>query len=111
MGTKSRRTPAPRVPNKSRRAPPMSDQNDPYEPLSPQGGAGAASVTAGGTNSVFASYVLVVNFVFGAGVLGIPYALSHAGIVMSAVMLTLMSILSGVSMIWIVEACARAESI
>ena len=30
---------------------------------------------------------------------------------MSAVMLTLMSILSGVSMIWIVEACARAESI
>ena len=55
----------------------MSDQNEPYEPLSPQGGAGAASVTAGGTNSVFASYVLVVNFVFGAGVLGIPYALSH----------------------------------
>ena len=53
----------------------MSDQNEPYEPLSPQVGAGA--VTGGGTNSVFASYVLVVNFVFGAGVLGIPYALSH----------------------------------
>lgn len=45
-----------------------------YEPV-----AECAGHDGLGTNSVFQTYVLLINFVFGAGVLGIPYAFSHGG--------------------------------
>ena len=57
-----------------------------------------------------ASFCFTVNYIFGAGVLGVPYAIAHAGIVVSSFFLCIISAMSCVAMIWVVEACARGEA-
>ena len=57
------------------------------------------------------AFAFTVNFVFGAGVLSIPYSVAHAGIVGSCVFMVFTAFLSAMSMIWIVEALGRAEAL
>eukprot|EP00636_Phaeomonas_parva_P017340 CAMPEP_0118853866 /NCGR_PEP_ID=MMETSP1163-20130328/2294_1 /TAXON_ID=124430 /ORGANISM="Phaeomonas parva, Strain CCMP2877" /LENGTH=567 /DNA_ID=CAMNT_0006786487 /DNA_START=153 /DNA_END=1856 /DNA_ORIENTATION=+ len=59
--------------------------------------------------SNFAAYVSTINFILGAGVLGIPVAFVHAGLVTGAVLLFTITSLSAAAMVWEVETIARAE--
>ena len=57
------------------------------------------------------AFAFTVNYVFGAGVLSIPYSVAHAGIVGSCIFMAFTAFLSSVSMIWLVEVCGRAEGL
>jgi len=50
-----------------------------------------------------------VNYIFGAGVLGIPYAVAHGGILASSLTLILSSIIGLMSMNWVLECQERAN--
>ena len=57
------------------------------------------------------AFAFTVNYIFGAGVLSIPYSVAHAGIVGSCIFMAFTAFLSSVSMIWLVGVCGRAEGI
>lgn len=57
-----------------------------------------------------AAYAFTINYIFGAGVLGVPFAVAHAGIMGASVCLVFFSAMSAVAAIWVVEACARGEA-
>jgi len=58
----------------------------------------------------FTVYALTINYIFGAGVLGVPYAMAHAGVVVSSLFLIFISSMSCIAMLWLVEVCARGEA-
>ena len=61
--------------------------------------------------SAWTAFAFTVNFIFGAGVLSIPYSVAHAGIVGSCIFMAFTAFVSGISMIWLVEVCGRAEGL
>ena len=63
------------------------------------------------SSSNTASLAYTLNFIFGAGVLGIPYAVAHAGIVASSFTMLFFAWLSAVSMVWLTEVCGRGEAV
>jgi len=56
-----------------------------------------------------ALYAFTINYIFGAGVLGVPYAIANGGIVASSLLLIFSSTLSLLSMVWILETQERAK--
>ena len=67
-----------------------------------RGPAIAGSVTA---------FAFTLNYIFGAGVLSLPFTISKAGVIGSAVFMIFTAFVSTVSMIWLVEVCGRAEAL
>ena len=61
------------------------------------------------TYSRFALFCITLNYILGVGTLGIPYAFSKAGIVLSVLMFLLVSIISAVTVVWVAEAGVRAN--
>lgn len=62
------------------------------------------------TYKPFVAFAFTVNFIFGAGVLGIPAAFVQAGILASLVFLAVVSIIAAITLGWEAEICARAEA-
>lgn len=60
---------------------------------------------------VAALFATVINYIFGAGVLAVPYAIVHGGIVASSVLLVASSALALVGMMWILEVQERANAV
>ena len=56
-------------------------------------------------------FAINVNYIFGAGVLGLPYAVAHGGVLSSSVLLVFCSAVCLVSMLWVLEAHHRAVSV
>jgi len=56
-------------------------------------------------------FAFTVNYIFGAGVLGIPYAIAQGGIVCSSILLVFSSYICLMSMMWVVECQERANHI
>ncbi|GBG29068.1 Amino acid transporter, putative [Hondaea fermentalgiana] len=54
-------------------------------------------------------FAFTVNYIFGAGVLGIPYAVAHGGIIAASVTLVISSALGLLSMVWVLECQERAN--
>lgn len=67
-----------------------------------QKGAGAGAITA---------FAFTLNYIFGAGVLSLPYTVARAGVIGSAVFMLFTALISSLSMVWLVEVCGRAEAI
>jgi amino acid permease len=59
----------------------------------------------------FTPFAYTVNYVFGAGVLSIPYSVAHAGIIGSCLCMMVSATISAIGMIWSAEALGRAEGI
>ena len=57
------------------------------------------------------AFAFTLNYIFGAGVLSLPYTISKAGVIGSAVFMIFTAFLSGMSMIWLTEVCGRAEAL
>ena len=82
-------------------------------PLSPDYGlrtTGSITPKARRGGGIWVPLAFCINFIFGAGVLGIPYAVAHAGVLASVVTMLFFAFLSALSMVWLTEACARAEA-
>ena len=62
-------------------------------------------------SSPIASYCTAINFVLGAGVLGLPYAVASAGMLASAIALILVAGLSILTCSWLLEVGDRANSL
>ena len=58
-----------------------------------------------------ALYYLCINFILGVGCLGIPYAFAKAGFVLCSVILTIVTLLSYMTVMWVAESGARLEGI
>eukprot|EP00164_Ancoracysta_twista_P005366 GFYU01007339.1.p1 GENE.GFYU01007339.1~~GFYU01007339.1.p1 ORF type:complete len:509 (-),score=132.53 GFYU01007339.1:252-1778(-) len=56
-------------------------------------------------------YAFTLNFVIGAGVLGIPFAFAKAGVVLAGLFLVIITIVMGITMSWLIEVNGRAEAI
>lgn len=66
------------------------------------------------TDKVMNKYTLMaysLNYVFGAGVLSIPYAFVHGGILASAITLLVSSMFSLVTVLWLFEIQTRAQEL
>jgi len=61
--------------------------------------------------SLLTASAFTINFIFGAGILGIPIAFVSGGILAGVVTLFCVTIFSAASMIWEVECIARAEAL
>eukprot|EP00698_Gefionella_okellyi_P018851 TRINITY_DN56_c0_g1_i1.p1 TRINITY_DN56_c0_g1~~TRINITY_DN56_c0_g1_i1.p1 ORF type:complete len:528 (-),score=74.73 TRINITY_DN56_c0_g1_i1:1104-2615(-) len=59
----------------------------------------------------FAAFSFTVNFIMGVGILSLPYAFFHAGVLMSPLFLVLVSLLSFVTVMYIFESGARCEAL
>ena len=59
----------------------------------------------------FATFTTAVNFVLGAGVLGLPFAVATAGILASAFSLLLVSFVSSLTCSWLLEVADRANAV
>jgi amino acid permease len=57
----------------------------------------------------FTAFAFTLNYIFGAGVLSLPFTIAKAGVIGSAIFMVFTAFLSTVSMIWLVEVCGRAE--
>jgi len=57
-----------------------------------------------------AVFAFTINYIFGAGVLGIPYAISHGGILVSVLTLIISSLFSLMAMLWLLETLERANA-
>mmetsp|Transcript_10485 Transcript_10485/g.22783 ORF Transcript_10485/g.22783 Transcript_10485/m.22783 type:complete len:452 (-) Transcript_10485:4-1359(-) len=66
-------------------------------------------MAAGNMRQAATLFAFTVNYIFGAGVLGIPYAIAEGGILASCVVLILSSFICLVSMVWIIECQERAN--
>ena len=49
------------------------------------------------------TFTTAVNFILGAGVLGLPYAVAHSGILTAAAALVLVALLSFLTCSWLLE--------
>ena len=58
-----------------------------------------------------AVFTTSVNFVLGAGVLGLPYAMASAGIILSAVSLVVVAMMSILTCSWLLEVGDRANAL
>jgi amino acid permease len=56
------------------------------------------------------AFAFTVNYVLGVGALGIPFAISRAGLILGSFCLIFVSCVSLITVIWVVEACARADA-
>ena len=82
-------------------------------------GAGADGDGDGGRNGVrepklyspFACFAFTVNYIVGVGVLGVPKAFYEAGWALSLIILTLVTLVSYVSMVWLLEVMVRTEAL
>eukprot|EP01135_Chromosphaera_perkinsii_P012394 Nk52_evm5s2657 gene=Nk52_evmTU5s2657 len=63
------------------------------------------------TYSPVVAFAFCINFIIGAGVMGLPYAYEKAGVVLSGVFMMFTGTLMCVTMTYIMEACARAEGL
>mmetsp|Transcript_12171 Transcript_12171/g.28142 ORF Transcript_12171/g.28142 Transcript_12171/m.28142 type:complete len:586 (-) Transcript_12171:57-1814(-) len=52
---------------------------------------------------------LMLNYVLGVGVLNLPYAFAHAGVVLSPCIFIIAASLVGITLIWVLEASARGR--
>ena len=55
-------------------------------------------------------YARALNFILGAGVLGVPYCFATAGIAAASAMLIAASLLSFITVSWLLETCDRADA-
>lgn len=60
--------------------------------------------------SSFVGYCFSLNYIFGVGVLGIPYALLKAGFIQGSLMILAVTFISWMSTLWILESMERAEA-
>ena len=56
-------------------------------------------------------FIMAVNFVLGTGVLGIPYAMAHAGLLAGTASLVMVAMLSFLTCSWILEVSDRANAL
>jgi len=56
-----------------------------------------------------ALYYLCINFILGVGCLGVPYAFARAGFLLCTAILTTVTILSYMTVLWVAESGARLE--
>eukprot|EP01112_Ceratiomyxa_fruticulosa_P012439 TRINITY_DN3442_c0_g3_i3.p1 TRINITY_DN3442_c0_g3~~TRINITY_DN3442_c0_g3_i3.p1 ORF type:complete len:517 (+),score=62.66 TRINITY_DN3442_c0_g3_i3:76-1626(+) len=61
--------------------------------------------------SPFVAYAFTINYILGVGVLNLPHAMFSAGLFLGVGFLLLVSIVSAITMMYLVEVCARAEAI
>ncbi|KAG7395610.1 hypothetical protein PHYBOEH_003447 [Phytophthora boehmeriae] len=59
--------------------------------------------------SPLVAYAFTVNYILGVGSLGIPYAFYRSGLVMGNVIITLVTLLSYMTVMWVCESVARAR--
>jgi len=55
----------------------------------------------------FACYLITLNYILGVGILGMPFAFAQSGIIMAMAMITVLSLCSYVSVLWVAEAVDR----
>lgn len=60
--------------------------------------------------SAFVAFAFTINFIVGAGVLGLPYAFSKAGFLLGVCFLAIVSAIAVVTMNFLVEAVARGQA-
>ena len=58
-----------------------------------------------------ALYYLCINFILGVGCLGVPYAYARAGFVLCTVILSTVTVLSYMTVMWVAESGSRLEVI
>lgn len=58
-----------------------------------------------------ALYYLCINFILGVGCLGVPYAFARAGFLLCSAILTTVTVLSYMTVLWVAESGARLERI
>lgn len=63
----------------------------------------------GGRYNSFVAYCFVVNYVLGVGILGIPNAFVKAGLLLGALVLATVAVITGITIMWLVEVGARAQ--
>ena len=61
------------------------------------------------TINIFLGFFFMINYVIGAGFLGIPYAFYHTGLIVGMVSLAVISFVSWCSSTWVVETMSRAQ--
>ena len=61
------------------------------------------------TVNIVIVFFFMINFVLGTGFLGIPFAFFHAGALAGALTLLVVSFVSWVAAIWVLEVMARAQ--
>jgi len=62
------------------------------------------------TYGAFAAFSFTVNFIMGVGILSLPYAFYHAGVILSPIFMVIVSLLSFTTVMYIFESAARAEA-
>ncbi|KAJ3432672.1 hypothetical protein M0812_21615 [Anaeramoeba flamelloides] len=61
--------------------------------------------------SLLTAYAFSVNYILGIGVLSLPYAFYSAGLLLSFVLLTLVTVVSSITVMYIIEAQSRAVAL
>ncbi|KAJ3423884.1 hypothetical protein M0812_29515 [Anaeramoeba flamelloides] len=61
--------------------------------------------------SPFAAYSFSINYILGTGILCLPYAFYHGGLILSFIILLIVSVVSSITMMFTIESEARAETI
>ena len=69
---------------------------------------GQRAPAAGGSVT---AYAFTLNYIFGAGVLSLPFTIAKAGVIASAVFMVFTALISSMTMIWLTEVCGRAEGL
>jgi amino acid permease len=57
------------------------------------------------------AFAFTLNYIFGAGVLSLPFTISKAGVIGSAIFMIFTCTMATISMIWLVEVLGRAEAL
>eukprot|EP00002_Diphylleia_rotans_P026487 TRINITY_DN5285_c0_g1_i4.p1 TRINITY_DN5285_c0_g1~~TRINITY_DN5285_c0_g1_i4.p1 ORF type:complete len:524 (-),score=106.47 TRINITY_DN5285_c0_g1_i4:167-1738(-) len=99
--------------SRDERASLLRDSEDYVKPLAPFLGTGGFHFDKDDSEGYrpIVSFVFTVNFLVGAGVLGLPYAFAKAGILASALFLFFIMILGCITMSWMVEVQGRLTGI
>eukprot|EP01089_Gocevia_fonbrunei_P001393 TRINITY_DN1128_c0_g1_i1.p1 TRINITY_DN1128_c0_g1~~TRINITY_DN1128_c0_g1_i1.p1 ORF type:complete len:442 (+),score=46.07 TRINITY_DN1128_c0_g1_i1:161-1327(+) len=84
-----------------------SSSDDPLVPLLDDG----EHTKPAASYSPFVAWAFVINYVLGVGILGMPYAFSQAGIILSLVFLGFITFITIVATMWIIETCSRAQAL
>eukprot|EP00808_Paulinella_micropora_P013904 g52622.t1 len=69
-----------------------------------------AYAEAAGKYGPRAAYAFTINYILGVGCLGIPYALSKAGLLLGSFILCVVTAFSFLTVVWVAECVARAGS-
>ena len=59
----------------------------------------------------WAAYAFTINYILGVGSLGIPYAMVQAGLLLGPLLLTVVTCISFITVLWVAESVARAEKL